>query len=301
MEWNKTLNKVNKIFNKFGIYDWIIVAIVLSTGLKISMMPIHSDFKPYIISYIDFPHRTSTIPYESLCILIFGVGSLITIIFWVMYESSLTPMLSKCLAAYYFSISLTIFVESGLKYYVGRPRPDTLSNCQININSSVSFQQCAQVLSSYSASDQFLSFPSGHAAESMASCVFISLLLTKIFYSSNEDSKTNSKENYNSSIQSIKGVQYNQVNSNNENSFVVQIKNDNPDSVFSTSLLVFLQILPIGFAIYVAFSRIWDRMHHTDDVIMGMILGALVSKITFNAFDFGTKNDFNEDLPASNV
>ena len=89
MEWKQCLLKTHKICDKFGIYDWIVVIIVLLVGLKISMNPIQYDYKPYIISYMDLPHRTSTISYESLCILIFGVGGLITIFIWTLYESSI--------------------------------------------------------------------------------------------------------------------------------------------------------------------------------------------------------------------
>lgn len=277
MDWINYLQKTHKVLNKYAIYDWIVVIVILLVGLQISMIPIQSDFTPYVISYIDLPHRTSTISYDNLCILIFGIGGLITIAIWVLYESSLTSSLSKCLAAYYFSISLTIFVESSLKQYVGRPRPDTLSSCQIQNNTIVSFKQCKQVLSSYSASDQFLSFPSGHAAEAMASCLFISLLLAK--YIKTKDSQK--KFSYEPSTISIQ-------TSNDNLSAAAQKESDSPAS-FALSLYVFLQFIPIGFALYVAFSRICDRAHHTDDVIMGLLIGTIISKLTFNSFDIGTK------------
>lgn len=279
------LHKIHKIFDKFAIYDWIVVIVVLLIGLQISMIPIQDDFKPFIISYIDLPHRATTIPYENLCILIFGVGGLITILIWVLHESSLNATLSKCLAAYYFSISLTIFVESSLKQYVARPRPDTLSNCQITNNTSVSFKQCKQILSSYSASDQFLSFPSGHAAEAMASCLFISLLLAK-FLQSKETQKVISYEPSTLSIQI-----------SNDNLSANPQKETDSISSLSLSLYVFFQFLPIAFALYVSFSRICDRAHHTDDVIMGLLIGAIISKLTFNSFDIGTKNKENNDPP----
>lgn len=169
------LKKIKQILHFFAIWDWLAVFITLGLGLGIGYFSFPDDYEAFISSDINNPLRTSTVPYPYLCSITFGVGAIATLALWMMHQPKLNSI--RVLASYYFSITFTIFISCGIKRLVGRPRPDTLTLC----GGDGSYKSCKQVLSKVSLSDQFQSFPSGHAAESMACAMFISLLLNEIW------------------------------------------------------------------------------------------------------------------------
>jgi membrane-associated phospholipid phosphatase len=71
---------------------------------------------------------------------------------------------------YFFSLSLSGVTYSLFKGYVGRPRPDSLAKCEGNM------ENCAGTGSN----SQFSSFPSGHAASTMACAVFLAKFLVEV-------------------------------------------------------------------------------------------------------------------------
>ncbi|OHT11086.1 PAP2 superfamily protein [Tritrichomonas foetus] len=238
---NEKLQFLIQLLKKYAFLDWVAVAVVLATGLTIDFSPYPRDFRANIISDIDQPLRTSTIPYNYLCIITFGIGGVVAAFIWLNHHG-LDSSLSKCLAAYYFSICFTILISCFLKKVIARPRPDTLARC----GGDGSFYQCTQNLPADLVADQFYSFPSGHAAEIMAPAVFLSFLIAELFRSS-------------------------------------QI------------VFTFFRILPIVLAIFASASRIWDRAHHVDDVVMGMFLGAIVGFLTFHTFTQEIGKDEEKD------
>lgn len=164
-----------RFVEKFFILDWVMVLLVLGIGLLIDFLPFPGDFHPYIVSDIDNAARTSTIPFDYFCIFTFGLGALFVVVIWC--TVSIGPSISGVLASYYFSLSLAILVGCVFKRMVGRPRPDTIAQCGGN----GTFGQCKKVLSGAALSDQFQSFPSGHACESMAVAVFMTMLLMMVW------------------------------------------------------------------------------------------------------------------------
>lgn len=160
---------------KWAILDWIIAAVFLGVGIYIEHVPFSDDFVAYVNSDINNPKRTDTVPYSRLCIFTFGIGALLTLFIWVLHRRDYT--ISAILSSYFFSISFTVFVSSTLKHLVGRPRPDTMQVC----GGDGSYLQCSTVLSGIDLYEQFYSFPSGHAAESMAAAIFITNLITEIW------------------------------------------------------------------------------------------------------------------------
>ena len=256
---------------RFAILDWIAVFISLGIGLFFDKLQLPDDFATSFFSEIDQPTKIITIPYNYLCILTFGIGAFITIIVWVSHQGSINSTLSKCLASYYFSICFTIFIECGLKLIVGRPRPDSLSLCG---NDGFSYQKCQKVLDPYSLTDQFSSFPSGHAAEAMSVGVFLSLLLHKIFVSF-----------YQANLSQAQHQPY-YIDDKSTDTF-----DQHHRAFFVPTLVSFATFLPILFSILIGFSRIWDRAHHVDDVIMGLVLGGIIGYMSFSAFN----NAINEE------
>lgn len=165
------------ILKKYSFFDWLAVIVFLVAGLLIETMDFSDDFSSFISSDISNPKHTTTIPYKFICIYTFGVGAFITLVIWIMCRRDYT--ISAVLSSYYFSLCFTIFVSSCLKHLVGRPRPDTASVCGLD----GSYLACSGVLSGHQLSDQFHSFPSGHAAESMSVGMFMTLLLSDIWVS----------------------------------------------------------------------------------------------------------------------
>ena len=172
------LAKVKYVLTYIAILDWIAAAVVLGAGYAICYaFGFPDDFEPYITSDISNPARTSTIPYPHLCAITFGVGAVITAAIWVSFSG--LPLLPKALAAYYFALCLSLAACCFVKRLVLRPRPDTIAQC----GGDGSYRQCLAVLSGEDLVDQFYSFPSGHAGESMGAAVFLALLLNHVWQS----------------------------------------------------------------------------------------------------------------------
>ena len=222
--------------HKWGIFDWLIVIIALVAGLLYEYDPFPDDFQEYIISEVSEQLKTSTVSYDLLCIINFGIGGVIVIILWFFHAHDSTT--SRALAGYYFSLSFTIFVSTILKKYVARPRPDSIALC----GGDGGFQACKKVLDPGQLANQFYSFPSGHAAETMATCTYISLMLSDIW-------------------------------------------------IEPSMISAYIKFSPILFAFLIGASRIWDRAHHVDDVVMGFVLGGIIGFFTYKNFYKGLEEE----------
>ena len=57
-----------------------------------------------------------------------------------------------------------------------------------------------------------------------------------------------------------------------------------------SAFTMLMQIAPIFFALFVSSSAIWDRQSHIDDVVVGILIGAIISFLSFTTFKKGTKH-----------
>ena len=169
--------EIQAFFLKYSIIDWILAIISYILGKTIENSSFDNSFNPFLNTEINYPLKTETISYNILVIFMYILGGFIVLGLWLLFRRDFT--ISKLLSSYYCSITFTLFVSSVIKKIVGRPRPDTIALC----GGDGSYQQCATVLTSQLLADQFKSFPSGHSAESMASAIFISLLLSELWSS----------------------------------------------------------------------------------------------------------------------
>lgn len=215
---------------KWAIIDWIIAIICTISGNLIERILYKSTFKAFFNTDITSPIRTTTLSYPNLCAITFGIGGVVVFILWSFH--SFDHRISWVLSHYYFSVGFTILISTLLKRYVGRPRPDTQTLC----GGTGSFQDCIKVLSPELLQDQFYSFPSGHAAESMASAFYISLIINELL--------------------------------GNGPAWTVVFK-------FS----------PIFASLFIGVSRIVDRAHHVDDVVMGFIIGGVIAIYSYKSFN----------------
>lgn len=52
-----------------------------------------------------------------------------------------------------------------------------------------------------------------------------------------------------------------------------------------------LKMAPIVWALFISASRIWDRAHHVDDVLVGLLIGAFIGFFSFRTFHIGMSLD----------
>ena len=224
------LTKVKYYLGRIALVDWILAGVILALGLLVSYSTAFpDDFEPFVSSDISQPLRTTTVPYTYLCILTFGFGGLVTAVVWTSFSGP--QLLPKALAAFYFSLCLALSTCCVVKRLVLRPRPDTIAQC----GGDGSYRQCSTALSGADLLDQFYSFPSGHAGESMSTGVFLALLLHHVWKS-------------------------------------------------PTMIACVLKLLPVLASIAIGATRIIDRAHHADDVLVGWMIGAFAAFITFRTF-----------------
>lgn len=155
------------LLSKFAVVDFIIDVVLIVIAVSIKYTPYHSDFTPFIQSDITNPAATETISYGSLCIVTFGVGSIVIIFFWLLVYFDINVL--KAIASYVFGIASTMLVCAVVGKIVGRPRPDTATIC----GTDGSFGTCVGFLSQSQLVNQFTSFPSTEAAEAMAAAIFL--------------------------------------------------------------------------------------------------------------------------------
>jgi len=178
--------------------------------------------------------------------------------------------------------SLSILITSCLIHFikcmVGRPRPDMLSRCfpdNVDLISNSDFKESLPIdpnfyVCSIGAVNEkrmrsaFKSFPSGHAGYSGAACMFVCLYLGGKMgtfqksnlgeYHQNDARKNSSDTTLLSTITSLKSFK-----------------------------LIF--IIPwLMASVYIGITRIQDYRHHIEDVLVGLILGWVVSFICYKLY-----------------
>ena len=228
------VSTISLFISKFRIIDLLLVILVLTGSLLCRYIPISTSHPQYIFSEVDWQQATDTIPYGILCIATYGVGSLLVFVLWA--SISFDVSIFGALFSYLFSLVLTSFITSAIARMVARPKPDTLAVC----GGDGSIASCASVLTPALLTEQFRSFPSEHASESMASAVFIALFIGEMWQS---------------------------------------------PSMF----VALMKLVPLCFSLFVSISRIWDRQSHVEDIIGGLMIGAIVAYMCFQTFKKGQK------------
>ena len=163
------------LVRKYAFFDWILLVLCVIATIVIEQIRFGADFEPYVTSDIGNPLKVITVSNAGLYCLTLLLGAFGVAGIWVTF--ALDPSLVRALCTYFFCIVFTHLVTSLLKFMVGRPRPDTIAFC----GGDGSFGQCASLLTEADLNWQFRSFPSLHAALSMASAVFISLALCHVW------------------------------------------------------------------------------------------------------------------------
>ena len=159
----------------FAVFDWIIIAVCLAVALVFHYLPFSDSFQPTIHNDVNNTVLEDILPHYFTVMMIFIPGVLSVTGLALYVQKSITNAIYS-VTAYLFSIVFTILIVSITKFIVGRPRPDTYQLCG-------DFNSCKQQLSKSQLADQFRSFPSSHAAETMAAGAFISLFLCDVWES----------------------------------------------------------------------------------------------------------------------
>lgn len=161
---------LREIFENFCIIDWILIGILVGCGYAIEYAGLMSDTYAQVNSFISEEAKSRIFSYQIICIFTFGIGPFMLIIKWLITKIDFS--IFRLLSSYFFALSFTYFMTSVLKKFVGRARPDTAILCSGN-----SIMDCSSILRGHDLVDQFSSFPSRTAAESMAAAIFITLVL----------------------------------------------------------------------------------------------------------------------------
>eukprot|EP00123_Amoebidium_parasiticum_P011541 comp20773_c0_seq1/m.27268 comp20773_c0_seq1/g.27268 ORF comp20773_c0_seq1/g.27268 comp20773_c0_seq1/m.27268 type:complete len:336 (-) comp20773_c0_seq1:829-1836(-) len=167
-------------------------------------------------------------------------------------------------SALYFSLDagicviFTIGLTSFLKYYVGRLRPDFLARCELpdtytlgNPYNGNNYSLCTN--DAKIVKEGRLSYPSGHSSLAIAQGFYLFSYLIWTLYVRPQSCKARAFDRARSHLM---------------------------EQVVELVRCVFLFIGPAG-AMFIAASRIADYKHHPSDVNAGIIVGVLVSILTF--------------------
>ncbi|EAY05104.1 PAP2 superfamily protein [Trichomonas vaginalis G3] len=160
--------------SQYAIIDWIVNILLLVPAYILKYTTFGENFTPFITSDIDNPISTNSLTYGILCIVIFGVGSLIVILLWLLIYYDVNVI--KATASYIFSIASAMLVCAAIGKIVGRPRPDTIAIC----GGDGSYLTCTGFLDQKQLASQFSSFPATEAAEAMAAAIFLCLYIGEL-------------------------------------------------------------------------------------------------------------------------
>ena len=163
------------VVRKFGVFDWLLVVCVTVCAHVLRFSNFPADFSGFACSDVSSPVRTETISYLMVAVFVYVLGSLACAFLWLTQRRDIS--LLRVLCAYFFAVSVTVFIGSVIQLVVGRPLPDTLAVC----GGDGSFAQCAQVLSAGELRAQFKSFPNVEVAEASAAATFLVLMLTEVW------------------------------------------------------------------------------------------------------------------------
>ena len=185
------------------------------------------------------------------------------------------------------ALAATLFITSGLKDMVGKPRPHLLAVCEPDLSNisrfmvggygtSLQSEEEALVTSSIckqpdrrTLNDGFASFPSGHSSISTAGMVYLTLWLCARFSLSipvlgSLPASLATKENQIQKARVLVSAQRTQA--------------ARPLWQFAFALF------PIAVALFISSSRYADFHHHGVDIIAGMVIGALLAIASFKLY-----------------
>ena len=166
--------KLPTFFTTFAIFDWIIILLCLICALVVHFVPFPDSFEPHIKNDVNNTVLEDNIPYYFTFMIILIPGLLAVIGLALFVQKSISALYA--VTAYLFSITFALLIATVIKTIMGRPRPDTQQLCG-------DYNKCKEELSVQTLSFQFRSFPSSHAAETMAAGVFVSLFLCDVWES----------------------------------------------------------------------------------------------------------------------
>lgn len=167
------MRAANQFLKSYFVIDWIVIVAVTAVGavLYSSSFPVRSFSQ--LQSDVSQPERTSTLTSAALYVTTYVIGGALIFSVW---SAVRREGVMRVLIAYYFCISVTFASSALLMKLIGRPLPDTAAVC-----GSGAYEDCRAKLSARKLSEQFTATPSDFASESMASGLFISLLLCKVW------------------------------------------------------------------------------------------------------------------------
>ncbi|KAI9737640.1 MAG: hypothetical protein M1818_005644 [Claussenomyces sp. TS43310] len=219
------------------------------------------------------------------------------------------------------SSAAAFLITSGVKNLIGKPRPQTLSVCQPDIenltryvvggfgNAVLVSASVCQNSDKSTLDDTFRSFPSGHSSTAAAGLVYLSLFLasklaiTVPFLSPRQYSRSTTIFSAFPSRNQSHGTpsgsqQYRDGSAHPKNNSAtsgldpyagpsghdeVQVAARNQSAAPPIYLLA-IAFVPIGVAIYIASTRFSDFKHHGFDILSGLFLGTVTAIFSFRFY-----------------
>ncbi|OMJ27496.1 Lipid phosphate phosphatase 2 [Smittium culicis] len=241
------------------IPDWVAMIIIgiICWSLN-SVPPYNRDFSlqdPTIKHLV----KPDTIPFYAAVLMAY-IFPLVVICAFSFFKTRCYYSLHIGILSLTLTQAITLFFTTVLKNLAGRPRPDFISRCMINISKINEFNGFGPVNTTSTVRDPFIgffnraictntnkkvlyngmrSFPSGHSSASFCGLMFLSLYLASHLH-----------------LYNGKGRTYKAI-------------------VVATPILV---------AMVVAVSRTFDNRHHWQDVLAGGILGTLVAYYAYHIY-----------------
>lgn len=65
-------------------------------------------------------------------------------------------------------------------------------------------------------------------------------------------------------------------------------------------IYIMIKILPLFGAFFISFTRIWDFQYHTEDVVCGLLLGAVIGLLSFKMYKHEIHTKLNEQISPQN-
>lgn len=312
------------------VFDWVVLIVFAAIGFVVgnlapSRRPFHLDDPT-----IDFPYKgydTVSVP----VLFIVSIAAPLAIIFVValVFASGPTggnkvPKKSVWRSrlwewhAGWLGLGLSVvtawFVTSGIKNFLGKPRPNALNRCQPDFSNVAKYyvgQVSGQLSNSRPVSadicmnpdksvidEGFRSFPSGHSSISASGLVYLSLVLAiKLNVAAQlrvQGSNDNNRPTLGASsslhehpdghygvsnaVPSISRREYEEIGRDDCGS------SSRSQAAATPLYLLVLALLPVGTAIFISASRWHDFQHHGFDIIVGFFIGTITSVLAFRYY-----------------
>lgn len=264
--------------------DWALVVILFAGGGVLNY--ITGYHRPFTLTEYDiaYPHRPDIVSIPVVIIVALVAPALIiialsllavpspktaTVPFHSRWHTALWNANSGCLGLA-MALSITLFITSGLKDIVGKPRPDLLDRCNADLTKISDFSVggfgmsldseaeplvsdgICQQSNSRLLDDGFAAFPSGHSSFSSAGMVYLSLWLCARL--------PVAIPSLNSSTRAV------------------------PHHAAPPIWQTIVALVPIGTAMFICASRYADFHHAGIDIFVGALIGTAVAWFSFRMY-----------------